>query len=434
MATAKHDLTSVMSKHLDRHLVFPLVEFLQSQGVYNESEVLAGKLELLRATNMVDFAIEIAEQVSKGDVAALKAKREQVIALQKELKAKCGPLLGLFEDGTVKALREERTLTAAVVGEQFGVTEDNVAALFRYAKLQFDCGHYSSAADLLSAFRSLSVDGERAFQTLWGSLAAEILAQHWDAALDVLNKLREAIDSHPTMSHLEQLQQRTWLIHWSLFVFFNHKTGRTGIIDMLFQERYLNAIQTNCPHILRYLATAVVTNKRRRGVLKDLVKVIQSERYTYSDPITEFVECLYVNFDFETAQSKLAQCEELLVNDFFLVALKDDFLENARLFIFETYCRIHKCIDISMLAEKLSMNQEQAERWVVNLIRNATLDAKIDSQANRVVMSNTSPDVYQQVIEKTKGLAVRSQMLSSNMEKWLQGKATSANKKQQQKK
>lgn len=78
-------------------------------------------------------------------------------------------------------------------------------------------------------------------------------------------------------SALLSLQQRTWLIHWSLFVFFNHPKGRDLIIDMfLYSQLYLNAIQTMCPHILRYLTTAVITNKtRRRTVLKDLVKVIQ---------------------------------------------------------------------------------------------------------------------------------------------------------------
>ena len=106
--------------------------------------------------------------------------------------------------------------------------------------------------------------------------------------------------------------------------------------------RYLNAIQTMCPHILRYLTTAVITNKdvrKRRQVLKDLVKVIQQvtfdkyycfgnlmllkcaahekfffspqESYTYKDPITEFVECLYVNFDFDGAQKKLRECESV---------------------------------------------------------------------------------------------------------------------------
>lgn len=32
------------------------------------------------------------------------------------------------------------------------------------------------------------------------------------------------------------LQQRTWLIHWSLFVFFNHAKGRDLIIDMFLYQ------------------------------------------------------------------------------------------------------------------------------------------------------------------------------------------------------
>ncbi|XP_008485860.3 eukaryotic translation initiation factor 3 subunit E, partial [Diaphorina citri] len=143
------------------------------------------------------------------------------------------------------------------------------------------------------------------------------------------------------------LQQRTWLIHWSLFVFFNHVKGRDLIIDMfLNRPHYLNAIQTMCPHILRYLATAVIINRSKRNALKDLVKVIQQESYTYKDPITEFLEHLYVSFDFESAREKLTECTEVLDNDFFLVACLDEFVENARLMIFETFCRIHQCISI----------------------------------------------------------------------------------------
>ena len=33
-------------------------------------------------------------------------------------------------------------------------------------------------------------------------------------------------------------------------------------------------------------------------------------------------------------------------SSFTTVPLRDEFLENARLFIFETYCRMHQCIDI----------------------------------------------------------------------------------------
>jgi hypothetical protein len=48
-------------------------------------------------------------------------------------------------------------------------------------------------------------------------------------------------------------------------------------------------------------------------MLKELIKVIQQEHYTYRDPITEFLECLYVNYDFEGAQQKLRECEEVSI-------------------------------------------------------------------------------------------------------------------------
>jgi hypothetical protein len=154
--------------------------------------------------------------------------------------------------------------------------------------------------------------------------------QDWDAALEELLKLKELVDANTFMPMLQQLQQRTWLMHWGLFVFFNHENGRNLIIDNLFQDRcgllpqeatrlcspvfmdtidgfaddaeysaapvldnapqpsckgvmsgrtaccrYLNAVQTTSQHLLRYLAVAVVVNKRRRNVMKDLVKVLQ---------------------------------------------------------------------------------------------------------------------------------------------------------------
>jgi translation initiation factor 3 subunit E len=79
---------------------------------------------------------------------------------------------------------------------------------------------------------------------------------------------------------LELLQQRAWLVHWGLFVYFNFPKGRDEIIDMcLNQQPYLNTIQVLCPHILRYLAVAVVTSKhKQKNSLKDLIKVIDLVR------------------------------------------------------------------------------------------------------------------------------------------------------------
>jgi translation initiation factor 3 subunit E len=418
---AQYDLTPVIAQYLDRHLVFPLLEFLDlKKDIYSEDDLLKAKLDLLEHTNMVDFAMDIYKKLHKTDdvPAAMKERRETVVAKLKQLQIECSPILHVFEkEGLVKQLRSEKQFTPIYLEENYGVTSGGIDSLYKFAKFQFDCGNYSGAAEFLYNFRALTSDPDKNFSALWGKFAAEILMQEWEDALKDVGHLREYIDTKSFASPLKQLQQRTWLIHWSLFVFFNHPNGRNGIIDLFLQEKYLNAIQTTCPHILRYLTTAVITNKRRRNVLKDLVKVLQQESYTYRDPITEFLEALYVNFDFDGAQVKLRECEKVLVNDFFLVACRDEFMENARLFIFETYCRIHQVIDIGMLAEKLNMDQEAAERWIVNLIRNARLDAKIDSKANHVIMGVQTPSVYQKVIEKTKGLTFRSYVLASNLAK-----------------
>jgi eukaryotic translation initiation factor 3 subunit E len=233
-----------------------------------------------------------------------------------------------------------------------------VESLLKFAKFQYECGNYSGAAQFLSSHRMLiSPNDKNYLNNLWGKLACEILMQQWENALDDFNRLREFIDNYPYFKPLELLQQRTWLIHWSLFIFFNHTHGRDMLIEMFLEKKqpqhkqvqvnsYLNALQTTCPHILRYLTTSVITHRKRREQMEELVKVIQQESYTYKDPITEFIECLCVNFDFDGAQKKLRECVEVFENDFFLVALSNDFIENARLFVFEIFCQIHECISI----------------------------------------------------------------------------------------
>jgi len=49
--------------------------------------------------------------------------------------------------------------------------------------------------------------------------------------------------------------------------------------------------------------------------------------------------------------------------------------------VFKNYEQQQLSVSVcSMLASKLNMSPEDAERWIVNLIRNARLDAKIDSK------------------------------------------------------
>ena len=48
---------------------------------------------------------------------------------------------------------------------------------------------------------------------------------------------------------------------------------------------------------------------------------------------------------------------------------------------------------VRVLAEKLDLKYEEAERWIVNLIRTSKLDAKIDSESGTVIMEPTQPNV-----------------------------------------
>jgi len=132
------------------------------------------------------------------------------------------------------------------------------------------------------------------------------------------------------------------------------------------QADFSNAVQLGAPHLLRYVAAAIVMNKTRVNVLRDIVATIdqvvfffgfcgmffdsmwcfRQECYTYSDPLTEFLRSLVVDLDFDTALNNLNASADVLDLDFFLNAFKTEFTEAAKSLYFETFCRVHRCIDI----------------------------------------------------------------------------------------
>ncbi|XP_058209678.1 eukaryotic translation initiation factor 3 subunit E [Rhododendron vialii] len=433
---ANYDLTPRIAPNLDRHLVFPILEFLQERQLYADEDILKAKIELLNNTNMVDYAMDIHKSLYHTEEVPqeMVERRVEVVARLKALEEAAAPLVTFLQNpNAVGELRAEKQYNLQMLSERYQIGPEQIEALYQYAKFQFECGNYSGAADYLYQYRGLCTNSERSLSALWGKLAAEILMQNWDVALEELNRLKEIIDSKSFASPLNQVQSRIWLMHWSLYIFFNHDNGRTQIIDLFNQDKYLNAIQTNAPHLLRYLATSFIVNKRRRPQFKDFIKVIQQEQYSHEDPITEFLACIYVNYDFDAAQKKMRECEEVILNDPFLgkrveegnfVPLRDEFLENARLFIFETYCRIHQRIDMGVLAEKLNLNYDEAERWIVNLIRTSKLDAKIDSKSGTVVMEPNHPNVYEQLIDHTKAMSGRTYKLVSQLLEQAQAQPT----------
>jgi len=421
---------------LDRHLAFPLLAHLVDTKLFPDEQVQAAQYELAKGTNMVDYAVNLFEQLHPdGEIPdEFSAKRENALLTNERLQQEAQAVLDVIEKEEVaQAMRQDKNQNLQFLKDNYGVTLEQISALYNFGQFQYSYGNYSGAADYLYHFRVLSTDHDLNVSASWGKLASDILTGKWEIALEELNSLRETIDSRastpsvvPSTSHLESRQSlysRAWLIHWSLFVYFNHPQGRTLLIDTFFSPIYLNTIQSACPWILRYLAVAAIlsrgsaTGTRARYAVKDIVKVIQTEEYQYSDPVTRFLLELYVQFDFESAQRELTDADTIVANDFFLSEFRDDFLDNARYLISEAYCRIHQRIDISDLSARLNLSPEEGEKWIVNLIRDTRMgaDAKIDLEKNVIEINRPALPVYQSVIEKTRGLAIRTQALGAAM-------------------
>jgi hypothetical protein len=206
------------------------------------------------------------------------------------------------------------------------ITNDVIEAYRQLARFKFDCGDYKAARDMLQYYIQLHAkapvttttatggggttgttteDGEedlmevagiaekndrhnnkdkettgnptmyylptineKMLQVLWGRLASEILVQDWPAAAIAVEAVKTALEGLATSSVLTPLQalkQRTWLMHWSLFVYWNDDSGASleRLVELFFSERYKQAITTHAPHLLRYLTAAVLLCKRR---------------------------------------------------------------------------------------------------------------------------------------------------------------------------
>jgi translation initiation factor 3 subunit E len=233
---------------------------------------------------MIDYTMDIRKRLNMGDGLSddLIQRRENVIAKLKELQLEVAPLMKCMEElKNRESMKDSKTLMN-VLQNEYNFNVDIIQSVYKLAKYLYECGTYQDSISYLYICLMIMQPSDKNYlNALWGKLAAEILTLNWTTALEDLNRLRDYIDS-ANFTNVEVLQQRTWLIHWSVLVFFNHAKGRDLIIEMfLYKPLYLNAIQTMCPHILRYLATAVIINRARRNALKDLIKVIQQESYTY---------------------------------------------------------------------------------------------------------------------------------------------------------
>ncbi|KAK8850631.1 eukaryotic translation initiation factor 3 subunit E [Kwoniella newhampshirensis] len=372
---------------------------------------------------MVDYIEGLHEQ-TKGEESKDFAKlRADATARYQELQEKAQPVMKVIEDpDAVAKLRSggDKEKNLELLRSEYQIDTDQINALYHFGQYQYTLGAYGPAANLLYHFLLLSPSHELNISAHWGKLASNIFNGEWEAALVEVKDLRDAIDNpHGTAmaKPLAQLQARTWLLHWSLFVFFNLGEGQgcQSLLDMFLSPAYLNTIQTSCPHLLRYLVAAAVISRRapkpagtrgNRDHVKELTKIVQMEEYQYSDPVTGFLKDLFADFDTNQAQQRLTVAESVVRSDFFLSGFADEFVENARWLISEVFCRIHRRIDIGMGVEaKIDLKQ----------VSNAFTMTRLTTQ-NMLHITRPHATPTATLIETTRGLAFRSQAIQFAMQ------------------
>uniref|UniRef100_A0A915CP54 Eukaryotic translation initiation factor 3 subunit E n=1 Tax=Ditylenchus dipsaci TaxID=166011 RepID=A0A915CP54_9BILA len=423
------DLTQRVAPFLDLHLVIPLLEFIQPRKIYDDDSLYRTHRSVMQKTNMIDSVIEmVSDEQSRNE---LLERRDEVLKEREQLKANCDPVVKILELDAVKKIMEEgrdregNSKVLEYIMKNYHFKLEMLEYLFKYAKFQYDCGNYQAASICLYYYLSVVPQHDPNYlNALYGKLASEILNQDWTLAKYDLTKLKAYIDSDPFDTEVELLQHRSWLLHCSGELTESNEGRKEdpeivekceeairhektvnleAVIEMFMnQQAYLNSIQVLCPHLIRYLAVAVVmTKNKQKNYLKDLMKVIEVEQHNYRDAITDFLTSLYVDYDFDAAQQKLEDCEKVLQNDFFLVGSVEE---------------THKSINLDTLASRFFKDPEEAETWVVSLIQDCRIDgAKIDSDKRQIVMYPKQTNIHGQLAANSERIYTRTLKLTTQL-------------------
>jgi len=419
MADSNWDNSLQVAKYLDRHFVLQILEFVQQNKIYREKDILQAKIEVLSKTNMVDFHIETLQKLhdNQDTPEALVTRRNEVVEELKRLNDALNaiPALQFLTDADDQKVEQTPVLTSKDVAEK-QITVEQVKLVLEFARFQYNCGNYSRAATALGHFISITSSDENKLRNkeylsaLWGKFAASKLSckptNVLEADFDILKQTVETFQGYT--SSTEQMNQRLWLFHWSLFMF--SKESRNEAIDRFLSDKSLRyLVKSQCPYLLRYVVTALILNKRLKENVAKYIKLLQQESFSYSDPVVDFLFNLLQKVDFDTAVRNYTDAEAVLSNDFFLYDFADSFKESARVLIFETYSKLHSVVSLEKLSHLLNLDIDATELWVVSIIRNPRdIEARIDSARGCVVFnSNHQYNIHRQVIEKTKEIPKR---------------------------
>jgi translation initiation factor 3 subunit E len=120
----EYDLLPKLIPHFDRHLIFPLLEFVATQETEPVEEITQTKYELLKHTNMTDYVANLWQEIRGVDEIPEEflKKREEVLNRLQLFAEEASKITELLEnDSVVTSLRSDKLANLQFLKEQHGV-------------------------------------------------------------------------------------------------------------------------------------------------------------------------------------------------------------------------------------------------------------------------------------------------------------------------
>lgn len=434
------ELLHKTAEFLDPHLSLVILEGIEEKKALDESLIAQEKIQVLSRTRMYDYFLEelnklkgkiSAEEITTLTQNAENEKKEAARNLAIYKKYSENFINNVVEDKEKYAELEKEKFTKAAYAKIFKsldiFSKEEIENSVKYARALYDIGQYSESNKILTCVLALVEDEEQIINVLWGKLTSEILTESISEAVDDLKLLRDRLEKDRAgVSHMQVLANRVSLLHTALYLFLNLRYSEDSLealIDLFTRENYLSAIQDGAPHLVRYLLGALFLLKNFPkfdiNKVNYLLPNFKPEVCNYSDSLNKFIIALLQDFDFKRAQTIIKEFRKNLEGDYFLGERIDDIVNNAQKVFFEVYCKIYRKIEIKTVSEYLGVSKEEAEIWIVNLIRSTNTEAKVDPEQGVIHLTSPQQSVYEQVFNKTKDLVPRTNILINNISRIL---------------
>ncbi|KAL9656984.1 hypothetical protein ABK040_007072 [Willaertia magna] len=488
--------------YLDLHLVFPVLEFLEQNEIYPKASVQKTIYELSKKTKMIDYqkkkqpttTLETSTTNNNTTTSEeqYESQKKEIFKQIEQMKQTCSPLLTKlkeYNENKDNSSNQNKQEIKNYIFQDNVITLEMLDKCYDYSKILYDSGDYELSAALLTDVKQLYIELnliDKAYQSVWGKLASEIMCKEWDASANALNELKELMENKfsSMLTHernlklgsssgangslhqglglgnqvsggvssgvttikaveLELINARCWFLHWSLFIaFFYAQNGYNSFLELFFgnlsaggmtsaqnydlsSNRYISALfQSNCTYLLRYLAIIIILKKRNKNYLNSLVKFLEQHVVVDTKDDNTLLSDPVIQFIYQL----YVNFDFKKAHDVLLTCenvLKNDYFTNSHTKDFMNQAK-NMLFDSYCKVSHAFPKENPMFPIDEDMLNNALNSSKIAQQQlnekSIMAVKKNLPNAYLQVLEKTDAIMNKTNTLKQSIDKMVEQK------------